>query len=70
MTRNLGPGPADRSETETHAAPVAAKKTGTSFGATSWARPVAGLATVVIVVGLVAVAVGLFRGDFTKKPFR
>ncbi|APE13969.1 MCE-family protein [Mycobacterium sp. WY10] len=65
MTRNLGPGPADRSETETHAAPVAAK-TGTSFGATSWARPVAGLATVVIVVAIVAVAVGLFRGDFTK----
>ncbi|KDF01300.1 MCE-family protein [Mycolicibacterium aromaticivorans JS19b1 = JCM 16368] len=65
MTRNLGPGPADRSETETAAAPVAAR-TGASFGATGWARPVAGLSTVVVVVAIVAVAVGLFRGDFTK----
>ncbi|MCX2931604.1 MCE family protein [Mycobacterium sp. CVI_P3] len=65
MTRNLGPGPADRSETETTAAPVAAR-TGHSFGARSWARPVAGLATVVVLVAIVAVAVGLFRGDFTK----
>ncbi len=65
MTRNLGPGPSDRSETETHAAPVAAR-TGTNFGARGWARPVAGLATVVIVAAIVAVSVGLFRGDFTK----
>ncbi|QEN13377.1 MCE family protein [Mycolicibacterium sp. ELW1] len=65
MTRNLGPGPADRSETETAAVPVAAR-TGASFGATGWARPVAGLSTVVVVAAIVAVAVGLFRGDFTK----
>ena len=64
MTRNLGPGPTDRSESETSAAPVAAR-TGHSFGATSWARPVAGLATVLIVAAIVAVSVGLFRGDFT-----
>lgn len=65
MTRNLGPGPSDRSETETTAAPVAARA-GHSFGARGWGRPVAGLATVVILIAIVAVAVGLFRGDFTK----
>ena len=65
MTRNFGPGPSDRSETETAAAPVAAR-TGTNFGARGWARPVAGLATVVVVAAIVAVSVGLFRGDFTK----
>ncbi|GAY15340.1 MCE family protein [Mycobacterium sp. shizuoka-1] len=65
MTRHLGPGPADRSETETTATPVAAKP-GQSFGARGWVRPVAGVATVVIVVAIVAVAVGLFRGSFTK----
>jgi virulence factor Mce-like protein len=43
-----------------------AARTGTNFGARGWARPVAGLATVVIVAAIVAVSVGLFRGDFTK----
>jgi phospholipid/cholesterol/gamma-HCH transport system substrate-binding protein len=65
VTRNLGPGPSDRSETETHAAPVAAR-TGTNFGARGWARPIAGFATVLVVAAIVAVSVGLFRGDFTK----
>ena len=65
MTRHLGPGPADRSETDTTAAPVAAKP-GQSFGARGWSRPVAGVATVVVVMAIVALAVGLFRGSFTK----
>jgi virulence factor Mce-like protein len=43
-----------------------AARTGTNFGARGWARPVAGLATVLIVAAIVAVSVGLFRGDFTK----
>ncbi|MCV7343298.1 MCE family protein [Mycolicibacterium rhodesiae] len=65
MTRNLGPGPADRSETETAAVPVAAR-TGASFGVRNYARPVAGSLTVLTIVVIVAVAAGLFRGDFTK----
>jgi len=65
VTRNLGPGPADRSETETAAAPVAARA-GQSFGSRSYARPLAGLATVVAIAAIVALSVGLFRGSFTK----
>lgn len=65
MTRNLGPGPADRSETETAAAPIAARP-GQSFGSRSSARPLAGLATVLAIIAIVAVSVGLFRGSFTK----
>ncbi|HZC09977.1 MAG TPA: MCE family protein, partial [Mycobacterium sp.] len=33
----------------------------------SYARRVAGLATIVVVAAIIAVAVGLFRGDFTKS---
>lgn len=65
MTRNLGPGPSDRSETETAAIPVAAAP-GRSFGARGYARPLAGLLTVVTIAAIVALAVGLFRGSFTK----
>ena len=65
MTRNLGPGPFHRSETTSAAAPVAASP-GRHFGARSSARPLAGLTTVVVVAVIVALAVGLFRGDFTK----
>lgn len=65
MTRNIGPGPAHRSETDTSAKPVAARA-GRSFGASGHARPLAGLATVVVVGLIVALAVTLFRGDFTK----
>ena len=65
MTQHLGPGPADRSETESSAAPVAARA-GQSFGSRSYARPLAGLATVVAILAIVALSVGLFRGSFTK----
>lgn len=65
MTRNIGPGPAHRSETDTSAKPVAARP-GRSFGASGYARPLAGLGTVVVVGLIIALAVTLFRGDFTK----
>lgn len=65
MTRNIGPGPAHRSETDTSAKPVAARA-GRSFGASGNARPLAGLATVVVVGLIITLAVTLFRGDFTK----
>jgi virulence factor Mce-like protein len=65
MTANLGPGPADRSETETAAVPVAASA-GRSFGARGSARPIAGLLTVLTLVLIFAVAVGLFRDSFKK----
>jgi phospholipid/cholesterol/gamma-HCH transport system substrate-binding protein len=65
VTRNLGPGPFHRSETTSAAAPVAASP-GRHFGARSSARPLAGLATIVVVAAIVALAVGLFQGDFTK----
>jgi virulence factor Mce-like protein len=65
MTNNLGPGPIDRSETETAAAPVAAAP-GRSFGSRSYARPLAGLGTVFTIGLIVVVAVGLFRGSFAE----
>ncbi|MCX6483951.1 MAG: MCE family protein [Mycobacterium sp.] len=65
MTANLGPGPSDRSETETAAVPVAASA-GRSFGARGSARPIAGLLTVLTLVVIFAVAVGLFRDSFKK----
>ncbi len=66
MTQHLGPGPIHRSETHSSAAPVAATP-GRHFGASSYARPIAGLATVVFVVVIFAIATGLFRGDFTTS---
>ena len=63
MTRNLGPGPIHRSETASAARPVAASP-GHHFGVQSYARPLAGLATIALVVAVVVVAVGLFRGSF------
>lgn len=65
MTRHIGPGPAHRSETATSAVPVAARP-GRSFGARGYARPLAGLGTVVAVGLIIALAVALFRGSFTK----
>ena len=65
MTANLGPGPADRSETETAAVPVAARP-GRQFGARGYARPLTGLLTVVALAAIVALAVGLFRDSFRK----
>ncbi|MEY8014604.1 MCE family protein [Mycobacterium servetii] len=66
MTEHLGPGPIHRSETTSAARPVAAAP-GSHFGAESYARPLAGLATIVVVAAIVGVAVGLFQGDFTTS---
>jgi virulence factor Mce-like protein len=66
VTQNLGPGPIHRSETASAASPVAAAP-GHSFGARSYARPLAGLATVLAILTIVALAVGLFRGSFTES---
>ena len=65
MTANLGPGPADRSETETAAVPVAARP-GRQFGARGYVRPLTGLLTVVALAAIVALAVGLFQDSFRK----
>ncbi|WP_407067568.1 MCE family protein [Mycobacterium triplex] len=56
----------DRSEAASSASPVAASP-GRNFGAQSYARPLAGLATVVIVAVIFALAVGLFQGSFTES---
>jgi virulence factor Mce-like protein len=66
VTRNLGPGPVHRSETTSAAAPVAASPGG-HFGASSYVRPLAGLVTILVVAAIVALAAGLFQGDFTKS---
>jgi virulence factor Mce-like protein len=63
MTANLGPGPSDRSETETAAVPVAATA-GRSFGARGTARVLAGLLTVLTLTLIFVLAVGLFRDSF------
>ena len=63
MTANLGPGPSDRSETETAAVPVAASA-GRSFGARGSARLIAGVLTVLTVALIFVLAVGLFRDSF------
>jgi len=65
MTRNLGPGPSDRSETETAAVPVAASA-GRTFGARGTARVLAGLLTVLTLVLIFVLAIGLFQDSFTK----
>lgn len=66
MARNLGPGPIHRSETESSAAPVAATGGG-HFGATNWARPTAGLVTVVLIALIVVLAIGAFAGVYTES---
>ncbi len=66
MTKNLGPGPIHRSETTSTAAPVAAKGGG-HFGARSYARPLAGLATIAAIGAVIAVAVALFSDSFTES---
>lgn len=66
MTQPLGPGPIHRSETSSSAGPVA-PSLGRHFGARSYVRPLAGLTTIVIIGAIVALALGLFRGDFTPS---
>jgi phospholipid/cholesterol/gamma-HCH transport system substrate-binding protein len=65
VTNNLGPGPIHRSETTSTAGPMAAAG-GYHFGAGSYARPLAGLATVLAIVAIFALAASLFRGGFTE----
>jgi virulence factor Mce-like protein len=65
VTQNVEPGPAHRSETESAAAPVAAAPGG-DFGAGGYARPLAGLVMVVVIVAIVGLAASLFRGGFTE----
>jgi phospholipid/cholesterol/gamma-HCH transport system substrate-binding protein len=65
VTRQFGPGPVDRSEADSNARPVAASP-GRHFGAQSYARPLAGLGTIVVVGAVVALAMALFQGSFTK----
>jgi len=64
VTGNLGPGPAYRSETTSGASPVAAAP-GRSFGVRHYARPLTGVLTVLVLIAVVVVAAGLFRGSFT-----
>ncbi len=66
MTGNLGPGPIHRSETTSAAGPIGASP-GRHFGAQSYARPLAGLATAAVIVAIFALAVGLFQGSFTSS---
>ena len=65
MPENLGPRPAYQSETTSGAAPVAAKPGG-SFGARSYKRQLAGVITVLVILGIIVLVAGLFRGSFTK----
>ncbi len=65
MTSNLGPGPAHRSETTSAATPVGSRP-GRHFGAGGYARPLAGLGTVVAIAAIVALAIALFRGSFNE----
>jgi phospholipid/cholesterol/gamma-HCH transport system substrate-binding protein len=60
VTHNPRPGPSNRP-----ARPVAASS-GRRSGARSYARPLAGLATILLIGAIVAVSLGLFAGDFTK----
>lgn len=60
---DLGPGPVERSETESSATPVGAQL-GVDYGVRSFARPLAGLLTVLALGVVIALAVGLFRDSF------
>ena len=64
VTRNFGPRPIDRSEAASSARP-SRHRPGRHFGAQSYARPLAGLATFVVIGVIVAISMGLFQGSFT-----
>jgi phospholipid/cholesterol/gamma-HCH transport system substrate-binding protein len=61
---NSGPVVRHQAETASAAAPAAASFRRTDVR--SYVRPLAGLITLIAIVGIVAVAVGLFQGDFTE----
>lgn len=65
MTDHFGQGRLRRTTTISDAGPVAASP-GRHFGAQSYVRPLAGLGTVVVIAAIIAVAVGLFQGSFTR----
>jgi phospholipid/cholesterol/gamma-HCH transport system substrate-binding protein len=66
LTSNLGPGPVDQSETASAASPIGAQS-GRDFGVRSYARPLAGLGTLLAIGAIVALAVALFRGSFIES---
>jgi phospholipid/cholesterol/gamma-HCH transport system substrate-binding protein len=66
VTSQLGPGPMHRSETASSTAPIAARG-GRDFSARSYVRPLVGLGSVVLMGAIIALAIGLFRGDFTDS---
>jgi phospholipid/cholesterol/gamma-HCH transport system substrate-binding protein len=65
LTRNLGPGPVHRSETTSSATPVGGRP-GRHFGTSGYARPLAGLGTVLAVCAIIALAISLFRGSWAE----
>jgi len=65
LTRNLGPGPAHRSETTSAATPVGGRP-GRHFGTSGYVRPLAGLGTVLAIVAILALAISLFRGSWAE----
>src|ERR1700733_10799802 len=66
MTATVGPGPIRRPEITSKPGPFAARR-GVHPGARSYMRPLAGLATVLVIAAIVAVAIGLFQGSFTRS---
>lgn len=59
------PGPVRRPKTASAAGPVGARP-GLHFGGHGYLRPLTGLVTIAAIAGTVALAVGLFRGDFAE----
>lgn len=65
MTRDLGPGPAHRSETTSAATPVGGRS-GQHFGTAGYARPLAGFGVLLAVAAIIALAISLFRGSWAE----
>lgn len=64
LTDNPGPGPVHESGTASAATLVAQSG---QLAARSYIRPLAGILTIVAIAAIVALAVGLFRGDFSES---
>jgi virulence factor Mce-like protein len=65
MSRHLQPGPIHLSETTSFATPIDARP-GTHFGVRHYARQLAGLAMIVIIVAVIALTVSAFQGTFAS----
>jgi phospholipid/cholesterol/gamma-HCH transport system substrate-binding protein len=63
LPKNLGPGPVHRSETTSAATPIGGRP-GRHFGTSGYVRPLTGLALVVVIGLIIALAVSLFRGSW------